>query len=71
MVRPRLWLGGGVSERRDLPLIRALLRRVRRCARPRAILFCTDGRCASVRAIRETFRDPVSRGPRGRPRWRA
>lgn len=71
MVRPRLWLGGVVSERRDLPLIRALLRRVRRCALPWAILFCTAGLCSYVRAIRETFRDPLHTGQRGRPCWRA
>ncbi len=36
------------------------------------MLFCTDGLCSYVRAIRETFRDPVQRGsraPRLRP-WR-
>jgi len=71
MVRTRLWLGGVVSERRDLPLIRALLRRVRRCALPRAILFCTDGLCSYGRAIHETFRDPVYTGQPGRPRWQA
>ncbi|HKC73292.1 MAG TPA: hypothetical protein VKF37_03720, partial [Chloroflexota bacterium] len=32
MVTTRLWLGGEVSERRDLPLIRRLIERVRRCA---------------------------------------
>ena len=32
MVTTRLWLGGEVSEQRDLPLIRRLIERVRRCA---------------------------------------
>ena len=32
MVTTRLWLGGEVSERRDMPLIRRLIERVRRCA---------------------------------------
>jgi transposase-like protein len=71
MVRTRLWLGGVVSERRDLPLIRALLARVRRCALARPLLFCTDGLCSYVRAIRETFREPLPTGKPGRPRWRA
>jgi len=33
-------------------------------------LFCTDGLCAYIRAIRETFRDPVPTGKGGRPRLR-
>jgi len=69
-ISTRLWLGGVVSERRDLPLLRALLARVRRCALARTILFCTDGLRAYVRAIRETFRDQVRNGQPGRPRWR-
>lgn len=71
MVSTRLWLGGVVSERRDLPLIRALLARVRRCARACTLLFCTAGLCSYVRAIRETFREPSHTGKPGRPRWRA
>ena len=73
MVRPRLWLAGEVSERRDMALIRGLIARVRRCALPRPLLFCTDGLCSYVRALRETFRDPVRGGAPGRPRlcpWR-
>ena len=70
-VRTRLWLGGEVSARRDLALIRALLTRVRRGALARTLLFCTDGVCASVRAIRETCREPLHTGQRGRPRGRA
>ena len=37
---------------------------------PRPLLFCTDGLCSYVRAIRETFRDPVQTGAQGRPRLR-
>src|SRR5262245_37449472 len=67
MVRTRLWLAGEVSPHRDLPLIRRLMERVRRCAAHRPLLVCTDGFIAYVRAIRETFRDPVCTGAHGRP----
>ena len=70
MVRTRLWLAGEVSEHRDMPLIRRLIERVRRCALPRPLLFCTDGLCSYIRAIRETFRDPERTGAQGRPRLR-
>src|SRR5215468_738699 len=70
MVTTRLWLGGEVSEQRDLPLIRRLIARVRRCAAHRPLLFCTDGLVSYIRAIRETFRDPVPTGKGGRPRLR-
>src|SRR5215467_3790062 len=70
MVKTRLWLGGEVSEQRDLPLIRRLIERVRRCAACRPLLICTDGLVSYIRAIRETFRDPVHTGQGGRPRLR-
>src|SRR5881409_1592733 len=70
MVKTRLWLGGEVSEQRDMPLIRRLIERVRRCAAHRPLLVCTDGLVSSIRAIRETFRDPVHTGKGGRPRLR-
>jgi transposase-like protein/IS1 family transposase len=70
MISTRLWLAGEVSERRDMPLIRRLIERVRRCAAPRPLLVCTDGLCSYIRAIRETFRDPVHTGKGGRPRLR-
>jgi len=70
MVKTRLWLGGEVSEQRDMALIRRLIARVRRCAAHRPLLFCTDGLCAYIRAIRETFRDPARTGQGGRPRLR-
>jgi transposase-like protein/IS1 family transposase len=70
MISTRLWLAGEVSEHRDMPLIRRLIERVRRCAAPRPLLVCTDGLCSYIRAIRETFRDPVHTGKGGRPRLR-
>jgi hypothetical protein len=70
MVKTRWWLGGEVSEQRDLPLIRRLIERVRRCAAHRPLLFGTDGLVSYIRAIRETFRDPVYTGKGGRPRLR-
>src|SRR5438128_2818598 len=70
MVKTRVWLGGEVSEQRDMPLIRRLIERVRRCAARRPLLICTDGLVSSLRAIRETFRDPVHTGKGGRPRLR-
>ena len=70
MIPTRLWLGGEVSEQRDMPLIRRLSERVRRCAARRPLLLCTDGLVAYIRAIRETFRDPVHTGMGGRPRLR-
>jgi len=70
MVKTRLWLGGEVSEQRDMPLIRRLIERVRRCAAHRPLLVCIDGLCSYIRAIRETFRDPVHAGTTGRPRLR-
>jgi len=70
MMSTRLWRAGEVSEHRDMPLIRRLIERVRRCAAPRPLLVCTDGLCSYIRAIRETFRDPVPTGKGGRPRLR-
>jgi hypothetical protein len=70
MVRTRLWLAGEVSAQRDLPLLRRRIARVRRGAAHRPLLLCPDGLSASVRAMRETFRDPVRTGAHGRPRRR-
>src|SRR5215831_8759746 len=70
MVKTRLWLGGEVSEQRDMTLIRRLIERVRRCAARHPLLICTDGLSTYIRAIRETFRDPVHTGKGGRPRLR-
>jgi transposase-like protein len=70
MVSTRLWLAGEVSEQRDMPLIRRLIERVRAGALHRPLLFCTDGLCSYIRAIRETFREPLRTGAHGRPRLR-
>ena len=70
MIKTRLWLGGEVREQRDMPLIRRLSERVRRCAAHRPLLVWTDGLCSYIRAIRETFRDPLHTGKGGRPRLR-
>jgi transposase-like protein len=70
MSRPRVWLAGEVSPPRDLALIRQLLERGRHGAAHRPLLCCPDGLCASIRAIRETFRDPIRLGQHGRPRRR-
>jgi transposase-like protein len=70
MVKTRLWLGGEGSEQRDMALIRRLIERGRRCAAHRPLLFCTDGLVSYIRAMRETFRDPVATGKGGRPRLR-
>jgi transposase-like protein len=68
-VRFRLWLGGEVSPHRDLPLIRRLVERVRRCAViNRVLLFCTDGLSSYPSAIKKVFRDPERNGRHGRPR---
>ena len=66
MVKTRVGLAGEVSTQCDMPLIRRLPVRVRCCA----LLVCTDGLVAYVRAIRETFRDPVPTTTGGRPRLR-
>ena len=71
MIRTQLWLAGEVSAHRDMTLIRRLIERVLRCAAPRPPLVCIDGLNAYVRAIRETFRDPVRTGAHGRPRLHA
>ena len=70
MVKTRLWLGGEVSEQRDMPLIRRLIERVKRCAARRPLLVCTDGLVSYIRAIRETFRESAHTGQGGRPRLR-
>ena len=70
LVKTRLWLGGEVSAQRDLPLIRRLIERVKRCAARRPLLGCTDGWVSYIRAMRETLRDLVHTGQGGRPRLR-
>ena len=67
-VQTRLWRAGEVSAQRDMPLMRQRIARVRRGARPRPLLGCTDGLSSSVRAMRETCRDPMPTG--APPPWR-
>jgi hypothetical protein len=68
-VESRLWLGGGVSARRDRDLIRALLSRVRSCGSVRAVLLCTDGLAGYPKAAIHLFREPLrTPGKPGRPR---
>ena len=57
-VTTRVWLGGEGSAR-DLPLIRRLMERVRRCAACRPLVGCPDAVVSSLRAMRETCRAPV------------
>lgn len=68
MVRTRLWLGGVVSPQRNEGLLVALLRRVRRSALARPLLFCVDGYVAYVSAVQRVFRTPWLKGKQGRPR---
>src|SRR3989442_1879926 len=70
MVKTRVWLGGAVSAQRDMPLIRRLIERVRRCAAHRPLLVCPDGVVSSIRAMRQTLREPIHTGTGGRPRRR-
>jgi hypothetical protein len=65
MVKTRVWLGGEVSEPRDMALIRRRVERVTRCAARRPLVGCTDGVVSSIRAMRETCRDPVHTGKDG------
>src|SRR3954471_19224985 len=67
-VPSRLWLGGVISPRRDLGLIMAVVRMVRRAARGLAFLACVDGLASYVTAFARVFRDPVRPGRAGRPR---
>jgi len=70
-VPSRLWLGGMVSACRDLNLITAVVRMVRRAAKSLGFLVCVDGLASYVTAFKKVFRDPVRTGKRGRPRLTA
>ncbi len=62
-----------VEQPRDLGQVQADELRIKKqggIVWPRPLLFCTDGLCSYIRAIRETFRDPVRTGKGGRPRLR-
>jgi hypothetical protein len=67
MVKTRLWLGGAGSEPRDRPLLRRLIERGRRWAARRPLWLCPEGWVSYIRAVRETWRDPVPTGSGGRP----
>jgi transposase-like protein len=72
-VKSRLWLGGVISEHRDLQLIVALLTIVKTCtwALGHKLYLCADGFTAYLTAIRLVFREPVPTGKKGRPRFHA
>src|SRR3954470_14590502 len=70
-VPSRLWLGGVISEHRDLSLITAVVQMVRRAAKTMAFLVCVDGLASYVTAFTRVFRDPVRTGKAGRPRLAA
>ena len=70
MVSTRWWLAREVSEQRDMLFIRRPIERVRHCAARCPFLVRTDGLVFYIRAVRETFRDPVHTGQGGRPRPR-
>jgi transposase-like protein len=67
-VPSRLWLGGVISARRDLILITAVVKMVRRAAKTLAFLVCVDGLASSVTAFTRVSGDPVRTGKAGRPR---
>ncbi len=67
-VPSRLWLGGVIRRRRDLTLILAVVRMVRRAARSLALLVGVAGLASSVTAFARVFRDPVRTGRAYRPR---
>jgi transposase-like protein len=70
MVPTRLWLGGAISAKRDLALIKTLAEQVRAIALCRPLLLAVDGLVSYVTAFREAFRTALPRrhGERGRPR---
>jgi hypothetical protein len=67
-VPSRLWLGGAISEHRDLTLIMRLVGMVRACAATPELLVCVDGLASYVTAFLRAFCAPVRTGRRGRPR---
>ena len=66
----RLWLGGVVSVKRDLDLIRRRVALVVALALCRPLLLAADGFVSYVRAFQEGFRSPLPSTGRGRPRLR-
>jgi transposase-like protein len=70
MVSTRLWLGGVVSEHRDLALIQTLTDDIKNMALCRPLLLAVDGLVSYVTAFRRSFRSPLPRraGEHGQPR---
>jgi IS1 family transposase len=71
MVSTRLWLGGVVSERRDMHLARRLASQIRQVALERPLLLAVDGWRSYVRAFQQAFRTALYTGQRGRPHLQA
>jgi transposase-like protein len=68
MVSTRLWLGGVVSQRRDIGLIQRLMQQVRKVALCRPLLVSVDGLVSYIKATQRSFCSPLHTGKRGRPR---
>jgi transposase-like protein len=68
MVSTRLWLGGAISCRRDMALIRRLALQVRQVALCRPLLIAVDGLPSYVKAFRLAFRSSYRNGKQGAPR---
>jgi len=70
MVPTRLWLGGVVSDKRDLNLIQALTDKVKGLALCRPLLLAVDGLSSYITAFRNSFRTALPRrsGENGRPK---
>lgn len=68
MVSTRLWLGGVISCRRDMMLIRHLANQIRQVALCRPLLIAVDGLSSYVKAFRLAFRSAYHTGKRGAPR---
>jgi len=62
MVKTRLWLAGEVSEQRDMPLIRRLIERVKRCAAPRPLLSVPRVWCHTSGPYGRPFASPYTQG---------
>jgi len=71
MVSTRLWLGGVVSERRDMRLAQRLASQIRHIALDQPLLLAVDGWKSYVRAFQQAFRTALHTGQRGRPRLQA
>jgi transposase-like protein len=68
MVSTRLWLGGVVSQQRNLHLITQLMAIVRACALARPLLIVVDGLVSYITATQRVFRTALPTGKAGRPR---